>query len=466
MSEAPSNTLLNDDQKRRAVEVMHAYLNAPPRPDGRTPLEAHQARDVERVRLIDEELGPLLEGYLSGRTELDEFKSKIDSINKRHTHWGFKGIKGQMFFNMLVNMEDAECDSELKAALTVPQDEGIARSRMKSFVRYVERIGDDYVKSGGTKHRIPRFRSVPFFLSYFWQIQDRDAWPVFYTNSVKTMADLNLWQPTKDLAEDYIQFKNIHEELAVVFAQASGRNFGLYDVEHVFWFKGGNPYERAKVVVETDSDGEIEVEVADDDIEELVHLPESYVPPVVAILPRMSQNDASLVQAAKDSGTSIERAFEKSINAAFTILGYEVKLLGQGQGRVPDGIAVDADNSYALIWDAKIRGDGYAMGTDDRTIREYIATQSRELKRRQSMRNVYYLVVSSRFRDDFDDLIRGLKLETHINEVCLVEASALVALVDAKLREPREVPLGPDGVQRLFGASGVITSQLVQEMLT
>ena len=23
-----------------------------------------------------------------------------------------------------------------------------------------------------------------FFLSYFWQIQERDVWPVFYTNSV------------------------------------------------------------------------------------------------------------------------------------------------------------------------------------------------------------------------------------------------------------------------------------------
>ena len=49
------------------------------------------------------------------------------------------------------------------------------------------------------------------------------------------MADLNLWTPTDDLAQDYITFKRIHEELETLFSQASGRPFDLYDVEHVFW---------------------------------------------------------------------------------------------------------------------------------------------------------------------------------------------------------------------------------------
>ena len=36
---------------------------------------------------------------------------------------------------------------------------------------------------------------------------------------------------------------------------------------------------------------------------------------------------------------------KSSIHAAFTILGYETTLLGQGQGRVQDGLAIDFDNS-------------------------------------------------------------------------------------------------------------------------
>ena len=144
------------------------------------------------------------------------------------------------------------------------------------------------------------------------------------------------------------------------------------------------------------------------------------------------------------------KAFEKSINAALTILGYDTKLLGQGMGRVPDGLALDHDNSYAILWDAKIRESGYSMGTDDRAIREYVMNQSREIKKRRSLRNIYYVVVSSAFKDDFDDLIRSLKMETDTNEVCLLEVGALVAMVDSKLRNPSGVSLGPDGLQRLF----------------
>ena len=161
----------------------------------------------------------------------------------------------------------------------------------------------------------------------------------------------------------------------------------------------------------------------------------------------------------------MERAFEKSIDAAFSILGYETQLLGQGKGRVPDGIATSTDDSYAILWDAKVRGDGYNMGTDDRTIKEYIVTQSRDLKRRRSLRNIYYLIISSSFGDDHDDSIRLLKMETEVNEVCLVEADALVAMVDAKMRHPYDVSLGPDGLQRFFSGSGVLSAELIRATL-
>jgi hypothetical protein len=171
------------------------------------------------------------------------------------------------------------------------------------------------------------------------------------------------------------------------------------------------------------------------------------------------------MEAAKASGTSLERAFEKYVNIAFTMLGFETLLMGQGKGRVPDGRALDPDNAYAIIWDAKVRTNGYSLGTDDRTIHEYIRSQSRELKRTKLMRNIYYAIVSGTFVDDFDDAIRSLKMETGISEVVLLEAESLVMMVEAKLRDPRGLPLGPDGFQRLFSASGVLTADKVQEML-
>ena len=360
---------LSPEQHHHALGVLTEYLAAPKNPDGRVPQEVQAERDRRREDLIENQLTPLVDGYLNGRVPLDEFKSKIDGINKRHGYWGFKGIKGQMFFNMVVNVADdlAECDGELKAALAVPTSEDVARSRIKTFASYVRRIGDQHVEGGGTKHGRPKPGSIPFFLSYFWQIQDRFTWPVYYTNGVNTMVDLNLWRPGDDLAENYILFKHIHEELAESFAEECGRRFGLYEVEHVFWFKGGNPYGGDKPIVQAvPPTGRKGDEAVVEDEVSSSRLPESYVPPIVAILPRIARNEPGLGEAAKASGTSLDRAFEKSVNAAFQILGYETKLLGQGQGRVPDGRALDLDDLYAVLWDAKIREAGYSMGTDAR----------------------------------------------------------------------------------------------------
>ncbi len=74
-------------------------------------------------------------------------------------------------------------------------------------------------------------------------------------------------------------------------------------------------------------------------------------------------------------------------------------------------------------------------------------------------------MISSEFAEDHDDTIRLLKMETDVSEVCLVEADALVEMVDARLRSPLEVTLGPDGLQRLFAVSGIITRQHVRECL-
>ncbi|MCK5387638.1 MAG: hypothetical protein KAJ39_10635, partial [Gammaproteobacteria bacterium] len=346
--------LLNEQQCNRAIEVLNEYLSTPPGQDSKTPLQSGDELDEKRINIIENELKPLLLGFLNGDTDLLDFKSKVDSLNKINSHWGFKGIKGQMFFNMVVNVADDidECDQELKLALTIPDNEQIASSRIKNFASYVKRLGEQWVDAGNSRYGTPKVGSIPFFLSYFWHIQDRDEWPIFYTNSVQTMTDLNLWQPSGDSAQDYLKFKNIHEELEVIFTKETGNQFNLYKVEHVFWYKGDNPY----ISVKVDSGESIKPTTpVSIPTEPIHHLPESYVPPIIAILPRMATNEDDLIEAAKKSGTSLPRAFEKNINVAFTILGYETKLLGQGKGRVPDGIAFAHDESYAILWDAKIR---------------------------------------------------------------------------------------------------------------
>jgi len=457
---------LTEEQKQRAVDVMKEYLGAPPAEDNSKSVGQNAALDEQRVGVIDGILKPLLTGYLAGDVALEEFKSKIDSTNKRHACWGFRGIKGQMFFNMVFNVADdkGELDQELKAALGLPANEQVASSRIKTFLSYVNRLREQWVESGHTGYGCPKVVSIPYFLSYFWQIQERNVWPIYYTNAVNTLSDLNIWKPSGDLAADYISFKQVHEELAALFSEAGGMAFSLYDVEHVFWFKGVHPYEPVTAVTETPGPG-----VSPEETPVLISaeggLPESYVPPIIAVLPTLARNDETLAEAARRSGTTLENAFEKHVHAAFTMLGYDTRLLGQGMGRVPDGVAIAADDGYALLWDAKVRATGYSMGTDDRIIRDYINTQSRELRRRRSLRNIYYAIVSSSFADDFDDAISTLKMETEISEVCLVEADALAVMVEAKLRAPLEITLGSDGLQRILCFGGLITAETVREYL-
>jgi hypothetical protein len=150
-----------------------------------------------------------------------------------------------MFFNTVLNVAKnaTECDQEIKAGVTVPTGEDMARSRIERFAEYIHRIGDAHVQSGGSKQGRPKISSIPFFLSYFWQVQERGEWPIYYTNAVKTMSKLGIWEPTDNLADDYISFKHRYEELASNFTEASGKPFDLYGVEHVFWFVGAHSFD-------------------------------------------------------------------------------------------------------------------------------------------------------------------------------------------------------------------------------
>ena len=453
-------SLLNPEQHRTAIEAMRTYLAAPKSAEGKTPTEADADLDAERVKIIEQEVKPLLANFLAGHIPLDQFKSKNDGINKRHALWGFRGMKGQMFFNMLLHVADdqPEFDRKVKAAISVPADEQEALRRIRAFEDYVKQLGDKHLEGGGSKQSRPKPGSIPFFLSYFWQVQARDVWPIYYTTGVEQMTALNLWTPTGDLGDDYIAFKRRQEEMAKVFTDASERKFGLYEVEHVFWY--GWDVSKSKIEQPPPPPppgGKLPPITS--------RLPDSYVPPIVAILPRMARNESELIEASKASGASLERMFEKHVNIAFTVLGYETTLMGQGQGRVPDGRAVAVEDFYAILWDAKARTDKYILGQDDRAIREYVTTQNKELSKKHHLLNVYYLIISSEFGEDHDDAIRSLKMETGISEVCLVTADALVAMVDARVRDPLQVTLGSAGLQRLFSTSGIVTAKTVQDTL-
>ncbi len=78
--------------------------------------------------------------------------------------------------------------------------------------------------------------------------------------------------------------------------------------------------------------------------------------------------------------------FERKTADAFRCMGFEISSLGQGTGRKPDALALAPRERFAIIIDAKIRSNGYALGTEDRKFLEYARVQGAELARVPALR--------------------------------------------------------------------------------
>jgi hypothetical protein len=254
--------ILNDEQVNAALLLMHSFSSAPRISKGTLPteLEVQAERDRKRVEVIENILKPLVRNYLNGEVQLSEFKTKVDSTNKSNGNpWGFSGMIGQMFFNMIFNKvaSKQEFDLILKQVIVAPENEEMASNLIQTFVSYIKDLGDEIESAVGKKTGRPKLGSILYFLSYFWQIQARDIWPVYYPSATEVMQKFNFWQQSGDLGQDYLKYKHIYEELLPIFSREAGRRFNLYDVEHVFWFdnevkksEGVPNQEDAKPVVE------------------------------------------------------------------------------------------------------------------------------------------------------------------------------------------------------------------------
>ena len=493
-----------DGQQVRALAAMRSYLDLPrverflgdrgevPVP-GETLFDQQAVRDGWRAEQIDGVLGPLLGDFLAGRVPLAEFKTAVDSENKKRNLQGFGGMKGQMFFNMLFNCcvrsdakpDEGELAAVLKETLPAPADDAAAVRRADAFAEFVTRVSEEWVAGGGSTHAKPKGSGVGMFVSYFWHVGGRDRWPVYFTNSVQWLADLDLWEPTGRVGDDLAGFAGVHHALAALFAEHSGRDWTLYDVEHVLSQGQGNPaggavqeYQRPPDQNPGTDAGDATTAAAALDNEASpaalpeasavvptapAALPESWIPPRLAVLPRLAANDPELEGAAAMSGTSLPRALERSVNDAFSLLRYHTELLGQGIGRREDGRATSPENQYMILWDAKAAREPWSMGTEDRKFGEYARTAARN--KPPGVRHVYFAVVSAAFRDGYEDALEELRLDTDLASVVLIEADALLAAVEAQLRRPLESLTGRDGLQRLLLRGGRVTADDVRTVL-
>ncbi len=415
--------------------------------------------DEKRIAVIPQ-IKKLIISYLENTIDIDEFKTTIDGLNKRYRFWGFRAINGQMFFNMLYKSSEklnqiSDLNEVLRESISIPGDIDEARNKLRMINEYTLSIGQHYDDARSA----PRAGSIPFFISYFWQIQDHLKWPVYYSSMVEALIDLDFWSPIKNVEKDYESFFNLNNEFIATIKDGTESVPSYWDIEHVFWYYRQRPEDENINVLD-----QRHTEVIEEETLEEIALPESYIPPILSIYTLLAKNDQEISEICTKLETSCEAEFEKRTSVLFKMLGFEVEPLGQGHGRVPDGIAYSQEYRYAIIYDAKVRQDGYRMGTDERAIREYISNVGERL-RRQGYRNIYLMIISSSFSGDHDSVIRSIKIDTDVREVLLFEASALLKLLEGKLRNPA-ISLGPDGIQNLLAASGEITLGDIQEFIS
>jgi len=153
-----------------------------------------------------------------------------------------------------------------------------------------------------------------------------------------------------------------------------------------------------------------------------------FLPAVLQELDRLSRGEKPFFH----SDESISTAFERRCADAFRCLGFEVTDLGQGRGRKADSLALARSESFGVIIDAKVRRNGYVLGTEDRKFLEYAVTHTSELNR-QGISKVYFVVIGSDFRERDLTQLSNYLAQSPIRSVDFVTAKALMRIVEESI---------------------------------
>jgi hypothetical protein len=146
---------------------------------------------------------------------------------------------------------------------------------------------------------------------------------------------------------------------------------------------------------------------------------------------------------------NVNTAFEKRCADSFKCLGFEVQELGQGKGRKADSLALARQEGFGAIIDAKVRANGYVLGTEDRKFLEYAVNHSRELLH-SGLHHVYFVVVGSEFRNDDLNKLTQYLAQSPVRSVDFITAKALMKIVEQSIRERYKFRLAEID-QLLFG---------------
>ncbi|SLM20050.1 hypothetical protein SPIRO4BDMA_80157 [uncultured spirochete] len=378
--------------------------------------------NIDELRVVCiEQLKEIVNEYIRSNITVGQFKTALDSFNKRNNHWGFTATKGQMFFNQLVRSAITDEDSLnkiLKDVIKIPADINEAERKIDILDKYCQK----YFNNAKDKRTVPNPKSVCYFLSYFWQIFNYKKWPIMYTSLIEAFTEIGIWSDFDSQSNTYKYFLNINNEICVLLSKKANKLIDYWDIEHAFWNYKGNPNKQSKKKVETPNAQKVittNIEISE------------------YIIPKISK----LVEIGNDKEQSSAKKgyqFEQLVAEAFKQLDFEVEIYGQGSGRNPDVIIKNREQNTAFLVDAKAYSEGYSLGLDDRAIKEYINTHCPKLMK-DGYKKIGFILVCNSFNSNLDEFINELTWNTEIKRFVLLTSEALLYLVAYKTRDKQSL---------------------------
>ena len=416
--------MIQNDKKQQIYTIWDSYIHS-----NKVVLDSKgkefQNINESRIQAI-EYLKELIKQFSSNEIDIYEFKTTVDSFNKRNNLWGFTATKGQMFFNQLVkNNEDniSQLTELLQQTIAEPQNIDEALIKIELLEQHCLKI----FSKARDKRKVPNPKSVGYFLSYFWQIHNNEQWPIIYTSLTKAFEKLDIWDELEGQKEAYSYFYQLNDDIKQLLNNHMGKKVTNWDAEHAFWNFNGNPNkqkEKKKILKH-----ELKIEVINEapiTIEATFNLTDYLIPKVSQLIELGAEEEKSSSKKGSD--------FEKLVGEIFKQLDFDVQMLGQGSGRNPDAIIRFREENTAFIIDAKAYSKGYSLGVDDRAIKEYINHHC-PLLQKEGYKKVGFIIVSNSFKSNLNGFINEITWNTDIKRFILLSSEALLYLLAYKTKD-------------------------------
>lgn len=413
--------------------------------------KGHEFQDINKSRseaIIH--LKELIKQFSNDEINIYEFKTNVDSFNKRNNLWGFTATKGQMFFNQLVKNSDnniSQLTDLLKKSISEPKDIDNALTK----IGLLEKFCLNLFNKAKDKRKVPNPGSVGYFLSYFWQIHNNEHWPIIYTSLTKAFKELEIWEDKTGQEEIYKYFYKLNNEIKALLEKHTNKTITNWDAEHAFWNFNGNPNKKTVKKKIVNNKPEEETKETTISIKATFDLFDYLIPKVSKLIEL--GGDVNKSASAKGS------AFEKLVGEIFKQLDFDVTILGQGKGRNPDAIIKFREENTAFVVDAKAYSEGYSLGVDDRAIKEYINHYCPKLQK-EGYKKIGFIIVSNSFKSNLDSFINEITWNTDIKRFILLTSEALLYLLAYKTKDKQNLTTL---IESLIGFGNPVTAQNIIE---